>query len=231
MTGYHRAMRSAVLFGLAACSFRHGVDPVISDTALADTAVVHDSPHAVCGNGVVEPGEACEPGQVTSCSTSCGDTGTRACNASCAFDDCVITVDPATAWQGSIDGVTWTSAALPSTNWGCTSCSRLFRTTVCDMPTSVEFQWASDNKARMSIGGTYAFTDYWLPNYCTDAVCCTKCCDTTANCLASTSGTRTLRPDTLSLFHAGANELRWEVFQESGGSGFYTTMTLRYHSP
>ena len=143
-------------------------------------------------------------------------------------DSTTIVMIPLTAWEVSSDGSTWAATMLPNTNWGCSNCTRLFRTIVNDAPRSVEFEWASDNRARMSINGTSAFAAYWLPNYCTDATCCGKCCDSTANCLANASTTQTLDAAALGLFTTGPNTIQWEVGQEGGGSGFYVVMKLFY---
>jgi hypothetical protein len=142
--------------------------------------------------------------------------------------DAAIVMVPLTAWEISSDGMTWTATTLPNTNWGCSNCTRWFRTVVNDVPSSVEFEWASDNRARMAVNGTSAFSAYWLPNYCTDATCCGKCCDTDANCLANVSTTQTLDAPALGLFTSGPNTIQWEVGQEGGGSGFYVVMTLHY---
>lgn len=170
----------------------------------------------------------CEAGTVASCTTSCGGTGTTKCDPSGTFGTCDVVIDPATAWQISADATAWTDTPLPSTNWMCTNCTRYFRTTVCGVPTAVDFEWSSDNRARMTVDGAIAFETYWRVNYCTDAPCCAKCCDTTPDCLARTSPPQTLDATALALFVAGPNVVRWEVGQEAGGSGFYTMMTVRY---
>jgi hypothetical protein len=213
----------------AGCAFR----PATSRDARGDAApdAPPDATPAVCGNGVVEPGEACEPdpaGAATACSTSCGTTGTRTCNARCQYDPCAVTIDPATAWQVSTDGTTWAPVMLPDTNWGCTNCTRYYRTDVCDQPTAVAFQWASDNKAKMTVGGGSAFDQYFVAGYCTDQTCCAKYCDSTADCLAALSPLQMLGSAALGLFAPGSNVVRWEVSQETGGAGFYTTMTVTY---
>lgn len=184
---------------------------------------------AVCGNGVVEPGEDCELGNVTACATSCGDTGTMACTSSCGFAPCTIVVDPAADWEVSTNGTTgWAAVTLPHTNWPCDNCTRHYRTEVCDVPSAVTFRWSSDNSARMSVNGTLTFDTYWQPNYCTDATCCTKCCDNPTNCVNRLSPVQALDAGDLLLFDAGPNTLRWEVHEEVGGSGFHTVMTVEY---
>lgn len=40
---------------------------------------------AVCGNGLVEPGEDCEPGTMSPCTTTCGSTGVRSCDGFCRW--------------------------------------------------------------------------------------------------------------------------------------------------
>ena len=142
-------------------------------------------------------------------------------------DAAVVTV-PLTAWEISADGTTWAPTTLPSTNWGCSNCTRYFRTVVTGMPRVVDFEWSSDNRARMTVNGKSAFAAYWLPNYCTDATCCGKCCDTTANCLANISTPQSLDGVALALFTPGSNTIEWEIGQEGGGSGFYVVMTMRY---
>lgn len=215
-----------VLLTVVGCGFR----PTVGASRDADGSGFKDAPtDPVCGNGILESGEECELNTTTACTTSCG-TGTQACTSSCTFDRCTVTeiVDPATAWEVSTNGTTWNPTTLPDTNWGCNNCTRYFRTTTCDRPTGVDFVWSSDNRAQMHVNGSVAFNTYWLTNYCTDAVCCTKCCDTPANCLANGSASQALDVTALQLFVAGPNTIMWEVNQETGGSGFYTAMTIRY---
>ncbi len=140
-----------------------------------------------------------------------------------------ITVSQTQGWEISTNGTTWTAVTLPSTNWPCDNCTRYFRTTVCGQPETVKFQFASDNRARMSINGTVAYDEYWIAGYCTDQPCCTKCCDSTANCTASLSSEKTLAPQGLALFTATTtNTVVWEVREEGGGSGFLAQMTIGY---
>ena len=80
----------------------------------------------------------------------------------------------------------------------------------------------------MRVNGMLTFDQFWLTNYCTDAPCCTKCCDTTPTCLANLSPPQVLDTTDLSQFTAGPNTLSWEVNEEVGGSGFYTEMTVEY---
>jgi hypothetical protein len=187
-----------------------------------------DAPPPVCGNGVVESAEECELGTVTACATSCGDTGSAACNQDCTLASCVVTIESASAWEVSSNGTLWSGTALPNVGWPCDNCTRYFRTRICDQPSAVEFRWSSDNRARMTVNGTVAFNTYWVPGYCTDAPCCAKCCDSSANCMARLSAPQVLSPAALMLFNPGANTMRWEIEEEVGGSGFYTVMTVRY---
>jgi hypothetical protein len=137
-------------------------------------------------------------------------------------------IDPPTAWERSDDNTAWAPVVLPDTNWGCDACTKYFRTTVCDAPRSVDFQWSSDNRARMFVNGTPAFETFWIAGYCSDQPCCTKCCDSATNCLANLSAAQTLDTPALALFAPGDNVVTWEVSEESGGEGFYTVMTVGY---
>lgn len=140
-----------------------------------------------------------------------------------------ITVSPTQDWEISSNGTTWQDVALPSTNWPCDNCTRYFRTTVCGEPQSVQFKFASDNRARMRVNGTVAYDEYWIAGYCSDQPCCTKCCDSTTNCNNSLSGTKTLNAQGLALFqNQMTNVITWEVSEEVGGSGFHAQMTIGY---
>lgn len=148
----------------------------------------------------------------------------------CGIDpSSTVVVSPTTGWEMSSNQTTWAAVTLPSTNWPCDNCTRYFRTTVCGQPQSVKFKFASDNRARMRINGTVAYDQYWIAGYCTDQPCCTKCCDSTANCNASLSTEKTLDAQGLALFTATTtNTVTWEVAEEVGGSGFHTQMTIGY---
>ena len=54
-----------------------------------DVTDVSDMPAPVCGNGVVEPGEECDPGTTTPCTTSCGSGGRLTCSATCVAGACL----------------------------------------------------------------------------------------------------------------------------------------------
>jgi hypothetical protein len=139
------------------------------------------------------------------------------------------TLDPATDWEISADGgATWAAIALPSFNWGCDNCTRLFRTTIEGIPASARFEFASDNKARLLVNGAVAYDEFWITGYCTDQPCCARCCDNEANCANNLSAEKSLDATGLALFTAGTNVVVWEAFQETGGSGFTTTMTVTY---
>ena len=132
------------------------------------------------------------------------------------------------SWERSLDGTTWEAVTLPDTDWGCDNCTRYYRVLTCGKPKSVEFRWASDNKARLLVNGQPTFEDFWKPGMCTDKKCCAACCDNPANCKRSLSKPRKLKADAIRLFTADENELRWEVFQETGGSGFQGEFKIGY---
>lgn len=137
-----------------------------------------------------------------------------------------VAAQPARAWEVSRDGVTWAPVNLPDTQWGCDNCTRYYRTTMTGVPRAVRFRWASDNKARMFVNGRETFNAFWQPSFCTDKPCCSACCDSPSNCMRNLSTWYTLPPQTLTAFTAGQNQIVWEVFQESGGSGFYAEMSF-----
>src|SRR5689334_8527516 len=97
------------VLAVAACSFQHGsVVPTPSD-APTDPATPDGIGHtaAVCNNGQLEAGEACEVGSVRMCTTSCGDIGTQACTSSCTLDTCDVVVAPTSGWEVSSNGSMW----------------------------------------------------------------------------------------------------------------------------
>ncbi len=135
------------------------------------------------------------------------------------------------SWEVSTDsGSTWNPVTLPNTNWGCSFCSRFYRTHFTGVPTDVSFRYASDNEARMFVNGQVAFDDYYITgvDWCTTAPCCSMCCDTPANCMNGLSSTFSLSSTPLALFGSGVNEIVWQVNQEGGGSGFYNETTISY---
>ncbi|MBI5501115.1 MAG: hypothetical protein HY907_12790 [Deltaproteobacteria bacterium] len=59
------------------------------DVGDGETETEADGEAAVCGNGTVEPGEACEPGDVDiAARNACGETCSRTCLATCAWAPC-----------------------------------------------------------------------------------------------------------------------------------------------
>src|SRR5262249_47437517 len=67
------------------------------------------------------------------------------------------------SWEASADGVNnWYPVTLPDTNFGCSNCSRFYRTTVTGTPADVTFRFGSDNEAAMFVNGQPAFTDYFV---------------------------------------------------------------------
>jgi hypothetical protein len=226
--------RVLMVIGMGACGFRAGGGSIDAsnrtdgDATDSDAADASDAEVPPCGNGVVDPGEDCDGTAPVGCTNSCGDTGAASCS-SCKRGPCVVTIDPATDWEVSTNVMQWSAVVLPHTGWGCTQCARYYRAKVCGRPSAVEFQWASDNGARMYANVTVAFDDYWLQNYCSDAPCCSKCCDTSANCRARLSAVHTFDTADLSVLQPGAtNYVGWEVYNESGGSGFYSVVTVTY---
>ncbi len=131
-------------------------------------------------------------------------------------------------WQISADQASWAPVALPSVRWGCDHCDRYFKRTVQGVPKAVSFRFASDNKARLLVNGTEVFAEFWKDKFCTDQPCCAKCCDSEANCkrLVATGARYSLSPEALKAFREGANEVVWQVHQETGGSGFHVEMEL-----
>lgn len=136
-------------------------------------------------------------------------------------------------WEMSADGgLTWRPVSLPNTNFGCTYCTRHYRTHFVGTPCGVDFRFASDNEARMMVNGTVVFDDYYVEgvDWCTTASCCSLCCDTTANCDYAIAGQTPfgLPQEALDAFGPGTNEIRWQVNQQSGGSGFHSLMTITH---
>ena len=137
------------------------------------------------------------------------------------------------AWETSTDGgATWVPVTLPDTNWGCTFCTRLYRTFFVGVPSAVTFRWASDNEARMFVNGAIVYDDYYINgiDWCTQASCCSQCADTVANSttVVAAQAPILLSSGDLGAFTAGTNEIRWQVNQQSGGSGFHTEMTISF---
>jgi hypothetical protein len=99
------ALRQAVVIGaLVLFAARCGGGPAADDgdgrvddggrdestaESLPEATDAPDSPIAVCGNGVVESGEECDPGTTTTCTTSCGSVGRVTCSDACVAGPCV----------------------------------------------------------------------------------------------------------------------------------------------
>lgn len=82
----------------------------------------------------------------------------------------------------------------------------------------------------MMVNGSVAFDQYYEEgvDWCTTQPCCSECCDTPFNCTNVVSNQTPFTLDTaaMALFGPGSNEIRWEVNQQSGGSGFHTQMAV-----
>jgi hypothetical protein len=121
-------------------------------------------------------------------------------------------------WSVSTDSrATWNPVTLPDIDWGCENCTRYYRASIVGVPRDFQVRFTSDNKARMRVNGQLVFDQFWLANYCTDQPCCSKCCDSYADCLTHLSQPYSV---STSAFTNGTNVIEWEVYQETGASGF-----------
>lgn len=60
-----------------------------------------------CGNGTVEPGEDCEAGQTTTCTTECDSIGTRSCTGTCRWtESCTLPAETCNDIDEDCDGGT-----------------------------------------------------------------------------------------------------------------------------
>lgn len=132
------------------------------------------------------------------------------------------------SWEVSSDKLTWEPVSLPHTDWRCDNCTRFYRTRISGKPMQIRFRWASDNKARLWLNNSIIFDDFWLPKYCTDAPCCSKCCDSPRDCLSTLSSWYNVDLSNFSNRVNDENVVMWEVYQEWGGSGFHTEMEVIY---
>lgn len=67
-------------------------DPGLPEAEAADVDLRDEVEASTwCGDGLVQPGEDCEPGQSESCTSTCGP-GVRACSPICTWDTCRSTV-------------------------------------------------------------------------------------------------------------------------------------------
>lgn len=137
------------------------------------------------------------------------------------------------AWEVSTDGGSnWNPVTLPDVGWGCNFCARLYRTFVTGLPSAVTFRWASDNEAQMFVNGSIVYDEYYINgvDWCTQAPCCSQCGDTVANATSVVAAQTPIVLDSgdLSNFTSGVNEIRWQVNQQVGGTGFYTVMTITF---
>ncbi|MBM4364209.1 MAG: hypothetical protein FJ104_16135, partial [Deltaproteobacteria bacterium] len=109
-------------------------------------------------------------------------------------------------------------------------CTRHFRTFVSGNVCALSFRFASDNAARMFVNNEVVFEDHFAgdADWCTTSSCCSLCCDTRENCeyVIAQQEPFTIDMNGLQKFHGGVNEIRWEVRQDGGGSGFLTNMII-----
>lgn len=200
------------LAGAPSCSAGGAVDACTTQTGACDAAT---------GECLTETRD-CDDGDPTT-DDSCSPTG-----------GCVNTPRPSQStfsWEVSTDnGVTWFPVTLPNTNFGCTFCSRMYRTFFTGVPTAVSFRFGSDNEARMLVNGAIVFDDYYVNgvDWCTANTCCSQCCDTVFNCTNIVDNQSPFSLGDLSQFGLGVNEIRWQVNQQTGGSGFHTAMEITY---
>lgn len=219
-TGNGTCLGGACQAGPARCTAGAAVDACNVQTGTCDGAT------GACVIAPAPDGTPCDDGAVCTANDVC-TAGTCGGAASTSSQQTTF------AWQVSLDGgASWFPVTLPNTNFGCSFCTRLYRTFVEGVPCSVSFRFGSDNEAGMFVNGQPAFTDYYDghhgQDWCTASACCSQCCDTFSNCNAVVSGQTpfTLSSAALAHFVPGTNEIRWVVHQQSGGSGFHTLMTV-----
>ncbi len=124
----------------------------------------------------------------------------------------------------------WLRVSLPDTNWGCTGCEAFYATIVRGRPSSFEYRYASDNTARLYVNGEMVYDGHFEQrDWCTEAPCCARCCDTPTNCTRVLQGEpwRSLPPGVLrDRFTPADNVVIWRVRQDGGGCGFHCQLRV-----
>ena len=86
----------------------------------ADVSGIDTPEPPVCGDGTVQVGEDCEPGDTRGCTTSCGTPATQSCTPDCAWTSCVAaSAHPGMAdfWAGTARWEFQRKMTLASTGW------------------------------------------------------------------------------------------------------------------
>ncbi len=228
----------ACVDGSGACIYP-GAGCVADSVCQSGTCSCDDPNESPCQNlGYCSLDQACTcpPGGGCACTVE-----PTTCSATPAPGTCG-SLDPSISWEASYDGVNFTAQSLPDTGDIPDFSIKYYSATLCGQPRSVYFRWASDNDGQLLINGTVAFDQFWGATngqgagaYCSNELCCGYCCDNEADCQnAIENNTQTpagwyqLGAGELSLFAAGSNTVTWQVYQATGGSGFYGEMVVNY---
>lgn len=189
--------------------------------------------HSDHGGDFIAVDGDCGPNACLATGAPCDETLPCCAGATCADGACQPIVQTEFAWEVSYDGgASWQPlAALPDAPWGCDWCSRSYRTFITGAPSDVTLRFGSDNQARLSVNGIGTSIDYFNNGFwCTEATCCSQCCDNFTNCtnVVANQTPIHLNAAELALFTGGVNELRWDVSEEWGGEGFHTVMAVTF---
>ena len=116
----------------------------------ADAGADDDTPPPPpsCGDGTVDPGEECEPGDSLPCTTACGTAGDRRCTGVCTWDACASAdLEMCNGFDDDCNGLTddgpgrdcilGTSQACGSCSLGSQTCGGSCTWEPCDVPASV----------------------------------------------------------------------------------------------